>query len=71
MNNKERLMLTSMIGILLGPRLAAMGVKPDDQLQIACLISTGIPVAYHTMAPYVQRIFDHYFPPAASGSTRG
>lgn len=62
MNNKERLMLTSFIGILLGPKLAQLGVKPEDQLQMTALIAAGVPVAYHTMAPYVQRIFDHYFP---------
>ncbi|MDE2098631.1 MAG: hypothetical protein KGL39_15360 [Patescibacteria group bacterium] len=52
MTTTERLFLASVIGILLAPKLAALGFPKDVQDKAIGLIATGIPAVYHFAMKY-------------------
>lgn len=63
MIDKERLLLTSIIGAQLGPVLDQLAVPKAEQTALIGWIIAGIPVVYHVIAEYGPRVFARFFPP--------
>lgn len=67
MNDKERMVLTGIIGAQLGPLLDRWLVPPADQTIVIGWIIVSIPIVYHVVAGFVEkygpRIMDRWFPP--------
>lgn len=63
MIDKERLLLTSVIGAQLGPLLDAWAVPKQDQTALIGWIIAGIPVVYHLGAEWLPRVLNRFFPP--------
>jgi hypothetical protein len=63
MNDKERLLLTSVIGAQLGPLLDRLLVPQADQTALIGWMIAGIPLLYHTALEWAPRIMARFFPP--------
>jgi hypothetical protein len=63
MIDKERIILTGIIGAQLGPVLDRLAVPPADQPYVVGWIVAAIPIAYHFASTYGPRIFARWFPP--------
>lgn len=63
MIDKERLLLTSIIGAQLGPYLDRLAVPPAQQTALVGWLVAGIPIVYHLFAEYGPRIMARVFPP--------
>ncbi len=54
MSNRERMLLSSVISILLAPKLAAFGLPPDQQNEAIAIVAGTLPLAYHYCAEWLQ-----------------
>lgn len=72
MNDKERLILTSIIGAQLGPLLDKLAVPAPDQAAVVAWFVAGIPVVYHLIVTYGPRVMARWFPaPEPAGCPAG
>ena len=62
MIDKERLVLTGLLGVYLGPVLDKLLVPPADQQQLYGLMIMAVPVIWHYVAAWAPRILYRWFP---------
>jgi len=53
MANRERMLLTSVISILIAPKLAAFGLPKDQQDEAIAFAAGTLPLVYHYFAEYL------------------
>ena len=63
MNDKERLLLTSVIAAQLGPLLDRLAVPQADQTAMIGWMIAGIPLLYHVVLEWAPRVLNRFFPP--------
>lgn len=69
MNDKERLLLTSVIAAQLGPLLDRLMLPPADQSALIGWMIASIPLVYHTVLEWAPRIMNRFFPPVSKVTT--